>query len=393
MSSPQEIIDMIIDYVNLDSDPENRLVALRSCALVGRRFSRRSQMHLFSVVNLLEDTFGPTPPQLVNPFSRLLKTTTHIAPLVKELYIQPTDNSLEAACHVLRSLPKLEVLDSRPIPSKIIGRRDTPPTLFKALAATVTLPTLRCLDLNCMGMVFPDAAHLDSFLEQSVGLSHLKIERVAFVSHLHQKRNSTSTLPCVVLDALTLRNTNNADIQAVVHDLSAVDVGHLKQLSLHRIFLPGVQGLLRINAHSIQEVHVKTCEFNSDILAGGSTLHSIYIYLTFDSWQVIAPTLRFFGSLRNLNALKSITLNFSSAFDLLELVQPDFRTEMHWLLLDGLLAEAGDEILAGLTVYIEIPRKAAAGCVGPGFEDIVRQKLLSLGGKVVVRVTDTLPSV
>ncbi|KAJ7432166.1 hypothetical protein B0H11DRAFT_2127245 [Mycena galericulata] len=188
---------------------------------------------------------------------------------------------------------------------------------------------------------------------------------------------------------------SNPDIQAVVRDLSAVDVGHLKRLILNRVFLAGVQGLLRINAHSIQEVHVKTAvpgNFDLDILAGGSTLHSIYIYLHPNNFQVVGPTLRFFGSLRNLNALKSITLNFHSPFDLRELVQSDFRTERQWHAIDALLAEAGDEILAGLTVYIEISREAA-GSVGPDFEDLLRSKLLSVGGKVVVRVTDTLPFV
>ncbi|KAJ7449070.1 hypothetical protein B0H11DRAFT_2079449 [Mycena galericulata] len=339
MSRPQELIDMVLDYVNLDSDPNTRHVALRSCALVGRRFSRRSQMHLFSVVELF---VGRTPHRLVNRFSWLLRATTHIAP-----FVRPTEYSLEGACHILRSLPKLEVLSTRLILPKIRG---LPPTLFKALATTVTLPTLRCLELQYM--TFPDLAHFDSFLEQSVGLSHLTIESVGFVNHLHQKSNSTSALPCVVLDALTLREMSNPDIQAVVNNLSAVDVGHLKRLSLNH-------GLLRTNAHSIQEVHVKTGNFDSDILAGGSTLHSIYIYLEFGSYRAIAPTLRFFGSLRNLNALKSITLNFFDYFDMRELVQSDLRHEIHWYALDALLAEAGEEILAGLTVYIEIPRKAA----------------------------------
>ncbi|KAJ7449059.1 hypothetical protein B0H11DRAFT_335998 [Mycena galericulata] len=393
MSRPQEIIDMVLDYVNLISNPITRRVALTSCALVGRRFSRRSQMHLFSVVDLLEHVWEPTPHRLLILFSSLLRTTTHIAPYVKKLFIQSNENSREAACHILRSLPKLEVLDSRP---NFKDRDGPPPTLFKALATIVTLPTLRCLGLKCM--VFPDSAHFDSFLEQSVGLSHLKIERVAFVSHRPQKSNSASTLPCVVLDALTLRDMSNPDIEAVMHDLSTVDVGHLKRLSLDCVWLASVQGLLRINAHSIQEVHVKTSfsgdfDHDSDILAGGSTLHSIYIYLNFDSVRVIAPTLRFFGSLRNLNALKSITLNFFFYYrDLRELVQSDSTTETHWHAIDALFAEAGDEILAGLTVYIEISREAA-GSVGPDLEDILKSRLSSVGGKVVVRVTDNLPSV
>ncbi|KAJ7432172.1 hypothetical protein B0H11DRAFT_820154 [Mycena galericulata] len=392
MSRPQELIDMVLDYVNLVLDPKTRYVALTSCALVGRRFARRSQMHLFSVVNLIEDIFGPTPPQLVNPFSRLLKSTTHIAPYVKELSIQPTEYSLEAMCHILCSLPKLEVLYTRPLLPKIRSRDG----LFKALATTITLPTLRCLELK--HMTFPDPAHFDSFLEQSVGLSHLKIELVAFASHPPQKSNSTSTLPCVLLDALTLRNMSDMDVQAVLHNLSVVDVGHLKQLSLNRVLLPGVQGLLRTNAHSIQEVHVKTQadpgDFDSNILAGGSTLHSIYIYPEFGSYMATAPTLRFVGSLRNLTALKSITLNFFYYFNMRKSYQTDLRTEIPWSDIDALLADAGDEILAGLTVYIEIPRKAkAAGSVGPDLEDIVRSKLLSVRGKVVVRVTDTFPSV
>ncbi|KAJ7465001.1 hypothetical protein B0H11DRAFT_69759 [Mycena galericulata] len=142
---------MVLDYVNLISNPITRRVALTSCALVGRRFSRRSQMHLFSVVDLLEHVWEPTPHRLLILFSSLLRTTTHIAPYVKKLFIQSNENSREAACHILRSLPKLEVLDSRP---NFKDRDGPPPTLFKALATIVTLPTLRCLGLKCM--VFPD---------------------------------------------------------------------------------------------------------------------------------------------------------------------------------------------------------------------------------------------
>ncbi|KAJ7449063.1 hypothetical protein B0H11DRAFT_2202211 [Mycena galericulata] len=395
MSRPQEIIDMVIDYVNLDSDPENRLVALGSCALVGRRFSRRSQMHLFSVVHLLEHIWGSNPSRLVEGFSSLLQTTTHIASFVKELRLQPGEDSLEAACHILRSLPKLEVLDSRPALSKTKGRR-RPLKLFEALATTVTLPTLRCLELKYM--TFPHYNDFDSFLAQSVGLLHLKLDHVGFASHRHQKRNYTATpnLHCVVLESLTLRDMWDLDIQEVLWDLYAVDVGHLKRLSLH-VSLTRAQGLLTTNAHTIQEVHVRTsfpCVFESDILARGSTLHSIYIYATSNNLDAVAPTLRFFGSLRNLNALKNITLNFfiDTSFDLRELIQSDFKTERQWHAIDALLAEAGDEILARLTVYIEIPRRAA-GSVGPDLEDILRSKLLSVGGKVVVRVTDTFPSV
>ncbi|KAF8893204.1 hypothetical protein CPB84DRAFT_1783416 [Gymnopilus junonius] len=56
---PQEIIDLIIDFVASETDSQRkRLEALRACCLVSMAFNTRSKQHIFSEINFHADDFA-----------------------------------------------------------------------------------------------------------------------------------------------------------------------------------------------------------------------------------------------------------------------------------------------------------------------------------------------
>ncbi|KAJ7097677.1 hypothetical protein C8R44DRAFT_949252 [Mycena epipterygia] len=304
---PQELLDLILDYVNLD--PATRVAALRACALAAPLLAPRSQMHLFSVVHL-------DPSERLPRFFKLFSSSPHIGSYVKELRIQPTyKNLLVKAGHILSLLPNLEILAITPIPPHLRPVLITSPTHVRpGLPPPTTL-------LPPASPTFSDATKLDSFLSQS-GTVVLKDVTLGWVRFKHRRPTTdiVSGPPRVVIKSLTICDMGEKEIRSILNLCHATDVKHLKRLVLSHVSPAVVKILLRANAHSIEEVHLQefcmsdTRPFDNhrvawtepENLAESRTLHSIHLYVA--RLDQILDMLRLFGTFSNLPALSSITL-------------------------------------------------------------------------------------
>lgn len=246
---PQELLDLILDYVNLDA--ETRVSALRACALAAPPLTSRSQMHLFSVVRL-------SPSELLPRFFKLLSSSPHIGSYVKRLHIQPTyKNLLVKAGHILSLLPNLEILAIRPIPPHLRPVRITSPTHVRP-----GLPPPTAL-LPPASPTFSDATKLDSFLSQSASVV-IKDATLGWVrfKHWRQMPDIVSGPPRVVIESLTIWHMGEKEIRSILNLWHATDVKHLKRLVLSDVSPAVVKLILRANAHSLEEVHLRECGFN-----------------------------------------------------------------------------------------------------------------------------------
>ncbi|KAJ7697613.1 hypothetical protein B0H17DRAFT_1177584 [Mycena rosella] len=327
MNLPQELVDMILNEINVENikwrhlcHPRKRLRTLRSCALVARAFSRRSQMHLFSVVQL--DMLEPEPAGLIAHFAELLSASPHIATYVRELSFQHTYGNAEHLAHILSSLPNLERIatvsavnyDPEEYHEQAPWRYHHP-LLKDAFLVAFARPTFRCIDLG--DHEFSDATELDSVLHNSSGLEDVRLYRVAFKTRSPKTPTVPSShLPRSVIKSLTVSAMDPADIMDLC---TVVDFTRLKRLRLGNETAPEVlQILLRASERSLQELCIlDTSHFHEqnpgpDILITGSTLGSLRsIYIHSPSVDYAGYTLRHFDSLSNLKALKTITLHLA----------------------------------------------------------------------------------
>ncbi|KAJ7108791.1 hypothetical protein C8R44DRAFT_986712 [Mycena epipterygia] len=398
MVLPQELIDMILDEINLQNikwrhlmHPRKRLRTLRACARVSHAFARRSQMHLFSVVQL--DMLEPGPAGLLAHFSELLSSSPHIAAHVRELSLQHTYGEAQHLSHILSCLPNLERLAT----VSAVDYEQAPwqyhdALLKDAFLAALTVPSFRCIDLS--DHEFSDATELDSVLSNSPSLRDVRFYRVAFKNRTPKAEPESAARPrhSATIESLTVSAMTAADVESLLDLSYAVDFTHVKRLRLGMDTAPAVlQVLLRENASSIQELRIlDTSQFHVQSpgpdaqIPGSASLRSLHIHSA--SVDYVCYTLGHFDGLHHLTALKTLTLHLGLFTDF-----KSFCTlyQWQWEVLDGVLAKAGEAILAGLMLDVRVWSRFSF--IDPATVQLVKDWLPSLKGKVFVQIADNAP--
>jgi hypothetical protein len=191
---------------------------------------------------------------------------------------------------------------------------------------------LRTLHLSLL--VFADTAALDSLLSHARALQALSLEDICFDHYPVGRTGPASRGVAVALASLRLRQVGKREIDAMLAYFSAVDIRHLMSLEVHSMLSAGL--LLAANAHTIQRVRYHfICGSHSaliprskdiadtitdpghdvedpDILAGNTSLRSIEVI---EPNADMASSLKAFGNLGHLTALKTISLHFNDGLD------------------------------------------------------------------------------
>jgi hypothetical protein len=164
---PQELNNEIIGFLRNDK------AALKSCALTCRSFLPESQRQLFSAISLYPSTGVERPTS--SDFKRFLEAAPYLSEYVHRLEIhdlsrpdQTCDQDLISCLRYLRNLKALKVRCPQ-------GRFDIRRWedirrggLLTALLETMKLPTLTCLDFDCLPF---------SLITQCPTLKHLKLRK------------------------------------------------------------------------------------------------------------------------------------------------------------------------------------------------------------------------
>ncbi|KAJ7266169.1 hypothetical protein C8J57DRAFT_1329459 [Mycena rebaudengoi] len=337
MPVPQEIVDKTIDNVSMDSNerPDWDVEpyyeeALRACALASRSFRLRSQMHLFAAIRCFRESNSGN----VLLVDRLLVESPHIRLCVRHLRLVGVPGDFPAdvlpdsilVSRILSLLPNLARLDVVSVSDRQIGF----PT---AVEGVLSLLSMRTLHLS--GFTFPHAAALDSLLSHATSLQDLSLEDISFHDHSVGRPSPAPCTAAVVLASLKLKYIGKRSIDAVLATFSAVDIRHLRDLYVERT--PSAMPLLAANTQTIQKVQYCFSDGkdmkDADILAGNTSLHSIEVIEPNDD---MASSLKAFGNLGHLTALKTISLHFNDPV-------VDFPPGVDgWGELDAILTQAGD---------------------------------------------------
>ncbi|KAJ7282321.1 hypothetical protein C8J57DRAFT_1710521 [Mycena rebaudengoi] len=268
MRVPLDIINAILDAFALPSDeagitsvvrdPHDE-ETLRACALTSRSFLSRSQLHLFSAITCRSHS------HLVK-LDQLLATSPHIGALYMGYF------ALRIA-----GIPTVEfdADSSAPFPQ-------------------VFLPRLLL-------------ARFPVLLRHTKGVKRLSLFRLEFLdtsSGRDSRHIQADDGPTVLLEHLYLTRTTKYVVDAMRSGLSAVDIKHLRSLTINQRSMP--LPLLKANAPTLQKIRyiVPDSQANPDpldpdILAGSESLHAIEIV---QHPHHMAYTLGELGNLRHLKA-------------------------------------------------------------------------------------------
>ncbi|KAJ7218186.1 hypothetical protein C8J57DRAFT_1482850 [Mycena rebaudengoi] len=378
MRFSQEIVDAIIDKVaDTSGQPdvirptkgESSSDALRACALAARALLPRSRQHLFSTISCRSRSDWLK-------FDRLLAES----PQIGELYVRhltlgvhghrddPHASETEILVpRILRLLPNLTHLGVNAIRPFTMFR--VPEQIERAIHETFSLPSLRSVCIT--GFMFHHVWALESLLSHATGLKELSLNGIRFdkpsvvrpVDHPSEGR--------IVLESVRLEDMSYA-VVIIAANFTVVDVQHLHYLEV--IGAP-VMPLLKASAQTIQEVrssysNVQGWTVDQNILEGNTTLH--YIEISHVHAHIVF-TLRQFGHLGHLTALKTISLHFNHtlAFD-------DISDKaVDWPALDATIALAG--------VGLEDVRISAYSVTGSQPDlALVRERLPSVAGHISV---------
>lgn len=376
MRLPQELVNKIVDEIDVE------LSTLRACALAARSFVHASQARIFRAIQLSDIMGDPLDGEkrsggLLRRFFALLVTSPHIAHHVRTLQVRGDSNHghLDYLSHILCSLHNLWCLtissiSSSGIPlSKPSWIPSSPlvPILFKAFA----LPSLRCIGFS--GFRFRDAEELHSLLVHSPNLKELELSNVsiqnsAFCGPSESALRSPHRVSVEKLDLAF--DLSSAKIKSIFDTFSTVDISHLKSLQLRHCSCAVLQTLFNASAPTIEEVVLcglcasfrgqlsADVVYNPDIGADHfedwssesedfkpvalAALRSIEIANS-DIGDTV-DALRHFGALRNLQSLRTLTVDISGMSRV---------DEAHWKALDGLFADS-DGLLTKLTLRVEV---------------------------------------
>ncbi|KAJ7251611.1 hypothetical protein C8J57DRAFT_1238436 [Mycena rebaudengoi] len=314
MRVPQEIVDVIIDNVWMESldvwnVERNEAGTLRACALTSRAFLPTRQKHLFSEISYLQDKDWKTRIWL---FNKLLINSPHIGLLVRQFRLEAaSDEPLSYSTllsGILSRLPNLTGLD---VESLIVHGH---PAGFPS-AVQGALPILAIRTLRLCKLTFHDPAQLDSLLSHVTSLEDLSLDHIAF------RNNSVHLLAppaaaAVVLVALKVEDMDVVSVDAMLATFRAVDIKHLRYLGVKRAYLP--ESLLLANTQTLEKIRyfflyvTPGQAMNQNILAGNTRLRSIELI---ESNNDVGITLSTFGDLAHLTALKTVSLHFTSALN------------------------------------------------------------------------------
>ncbi|KAJ7269527.1 hypothetical protein C8J57DRAFT_1508700 [Mycena rebaudengoi] len=213
----------------------------------------------------------------------------------------------------------------------------------------VCAPGLRCIGFA--GYRFRDATELQSLLARSIDLKRLDLIDVSLEKAYFG--DPVASPQRVVLDKLYMVfNFSNSRAKSLVHTFTTVDIRHLRSLDLRLGDCNVLKTLLKASALTIEEVTLRGIadrgygdvveDPEPDMLEGNNVLRTIEIRHSRVCDTVTA--LRFFGILRNLRSLKTITLDIS---------RMKSEDEAHWKTLDALFADSG-ELLSVLSLHVQM---------------------------------------
>ncbi|KAJ7253598.1 hypothetical protein C8J57DRAFT_1519327 [Mycena rebaudengoi] len=368
MRVPQEIADKIIDNVADTSRPldfirqfahwqsKSSSDALKACALAARSFLPSSRRHFFAAISCRSH------PELTK-FDRLLRESPHHH-VVETKEILP---------RILLLLPNLTHVGVNAVPSRIYRFQvtDSNEGVIQKMFSFRSLRSVCLIDLE-----FTDVWELESLLSHATGLKELILVGVRFHWH-HTVSVRAVDRPHeyrVILESVRLESMAYA-VDLIAANFTIVDVHHLHYLEV--IGAPLVP-LLTASAQTIREVRNANSngwKVDQDILEGNTTLHSIEIN---DVSSNMASTLKEFGHLGHLTALKTISLHFTDT-----LIFDDISDKLvDWRELDETMAQAG--------VGLEDVRISNYPDTGSRPElALVRERLPSVAGKISIHKYST----
>jgi hypothetical protein len=114
----------------------------------------------------------------------------------------------------------------------------------------LSLASLRRLELGVL--CFKNASVLESLLSESVGLKHLILDRIEFISTLYRE-DPVPGPPRVVLDSLRLIRMDVNSIGSILKNFTVVDIKHLRSFTCDSSDL---NHILEANGGSIQELEI-----------------------------------------------------------------------------------------------------------------------------------------
>ncbi|KAJ7292508.1 hypothetical protein C8J57DRAFT_1490012 [Mycena rebaudengoi] len=244
------------------------------------------------------------------------------------------------------------------------------PTIFKnAFFEPLLLPAFQSLSL--LSCTFADVLELESLLSHASGLNALTLKDVKFDHTDARRAEPVSHEPRIILSSLevTMGRMHGA-VDAMLSSFTMLDIKHLRSLDVS-MWTPMIP-FLKANAQTVQKVHCFLPERASicpifrvfqtlmdgwgeverrdpHILENNTSLRHIDI----TQWNVdMANSLRVFGDLGHLMALRTVSLRFQDQFGSFD----DEMTKESWADLDKVLARARDTQEA-VEIYVPIYKR------------------------------------
>ncbi|KAJ7218904.1 hypothetical protein C8J57DRAFT_1537265 [Mycena rebaudengoi] len=379
---PQEIIDAIIDQFATSDEGQLRrgnepreAKALKACALTARAFRSRSQQHLFASISCFTSNSGKLGP--------LVSGSPHLASYVTYfIVVLHADRStgvvdftvVSQTLALLENLVYLQVYSIHKGPAAGMW-----PAIFKnAFHEALLLPALRSLSL--VRCTFADVLELESLLSHATGLKALTLEAVEFDNTNARRADPVSHEPRIILDSLevTLDNRLADDaVDAMLSSFTTLDIKHLRSLDV-QMWTPLIP-LLKANARTVQKVRYYLPDpEDSDphILENNTSLR--HIEITQGNTDMV-NSLRVFGDLGHLMALRTVSLRFQDHFSSFN----DVMAKELWADLDKVLAQARDT-LEDVQIHMPITKRWHISV--PASLALLRGWLPSVAGKISLQL-------
>ncbi|KAJ7218900.1 hypothetical protein C8J57DRAFT_1732119 [Mycena rebaudengoi] len=310
---PQEIIDAIIDQFATSDEAKLRIGnepreadALKACALTARAFRSKSQRHLFASI-LCSTSHSDKLEVLVSGSPHLIASyVTYF------IIVLRTDKSTRVVDFtvVSRILALLENLVYLQVCSSVDrrGARMWPAIFKNTFHEALLLPAFRSLSL--VSCTFADVLELESLIGHASGLKALTLKDVEFDNTDARRADPVSHKPRIVLDSLEVTSSRipDAPVDAMLSSFTTLDITHLRALavSMRAPLIP----LLKANGRTVQKVRYyfpQPEDSDPHILENNTSLRHIDITQTNAG---MARSLRVFGDLGRLMALRTVSLRF-----------------------------------------------------------------------------------